>query len=460
MTNETTILWQNCLRLLEGNLSSTAFSTWFKPMIPLSFENGVLVVQVPSQFFASYIEENYIDLLSKVIYRVFGPNTRLQYKVIVDSTSGASTMQTSVRAEERMLAQSMSRPVNAAPIIPDFDTQLNPSYTFATFVAGEANKLARTAGVSIAKHPGTTAFNPIFIYGGSGVGKTHLVNAIGNQVRAIYPEKKVLYVAANTFKLQYQDAALNHKIPDFLNFYQQIDVLIVDDIQYFSGLKGTQDTFFHIFNYLQQSHKQLILTSDRSPLQLKDIEDRLLTRFKWGLSAEVLHPDYTLRRDILIHKMRLDGIELSDEIVNFIAANVTESIRDLEGILASLLAYSTLTDCQIDMKLAEEVVSRVVALHPKTIDMPEIVEAVSEHYNLPTKVILSQSRLKEVALARQIAMYLSKELTDHSLNEIGHYMGHRSHATVLHAARMLKDQLELDAVLRQNVSQIRATITR
>ena len=443
VSNEVNILWQKCLTILEDNLSASAFRTWFKPLVPLSYENNVLVLQVQSQFVANYIEENYIELLSKVLFKVFGPETQLQYKVLVDSTSGASAT---------MPSANHPKPVN------DLDAQLNPAYTFDTFVAGEANKLARTAGLTIAQRPGNTAFNPLFVYGGSGVGKTHLANAIGNLVRQLHPDKRVVYVSANTFKLQYQDAALNHKIPDFLNFYQQMDVLIVDDIQYFSGLKGTQDTFFHIFNYLQQSHKQLILTSDRSPLQLKDIEDRLLTRFKWGLSAEILRPDYALRRDILVSKMRHDGFELPDDVIDFIAANVMDSIRDLEGILASLLAYATLDDRELNMALAEEVVSRIVAIKPKAIDMSDIVGAVSEHYNLQPKTLLSNTRLKEVTQARHIAMYLSKQMTEHSLNEIGQYMGKRSHATVLHAYRQMQDQLELDPVLRQTVKQIQSVI--
>ena len=331
-------------------------------------------------------------------------------------------------------------------------------YTFDSFVAGEPNKLARTAGLAIAKQPGYTAFNPLFIYGGSGVGKTHLANAIGMQAKALNPSLRVLYVSANTFKLQYQEAARTNCIPDFLNFYQSVDVLILDDIQYFAGLKGTQDTLFHIFNYLQQSHKQLILTCDRPPVELKDIEERLLTRFKWGLSAEILKPDYQLRKDILLSKMRRDGITLGEDVVDFIAQNVRDSVRDLEGILASLLAHSTLTDKEIDLALAEQVVSRIVAIQPRLVTVDDVIAKVAKHYGLPEKSILAQNRSRDVAQARHVATYLCKQLTSSSLSEIGFKMGKRTHATVLHSVQIIKEQSEFDPVLRQHLHQLEAAI--
>lgn len=454
MTQELQQKWGQCQTILADNLTGSAYQTWFAPIIPLQFENGVLVLQVKSQFVAEYIEENYIQLLSATILRVFGQGTKLEYRVLIDSVSGASTMLPSAGAPAH------ANPINNAPkqYVEHFDTQLNTLYTFDSFVAGEPNKLARTAGIAIAKQPGYTAFNPLFIYGGSGVGKTHLANAIGNQIQTLTPSARVLYVSANTFKLQYQEAARTNHIPDFLNFYQSVDVLIVDDIQYLAGLKGTQDTFFHIFNYLQQSRKQLILTSDRPPIELKDIEERLLTRFKWGLSAEIKHPDYQLRKNILLSKMRRDGISLTDDVVDFIASNVRQSVRDLEGILASLLAHSTLTDREIDVKLAEQVVSHIVAIQPKKITAGDVLGAVAEHYNVPEKSILSANRSREVSNARHMAIYLTKELTDHSLTEIGFKMGRRTHATVLHSIALMKEKLEFDPVLRQTVEQIESAL--
>ncbi len=451
---ELTQKWQQCQLLLHDNLTASAYQTWFAPIMPLSYEDNVLTLQVNSEFVVEYIEENYISLLSSAIRRVFGNSTRLEYRVLIDSVSGAGSTIPSP-------GSSQSKPVVAKDVVREpreaFDTQLNETYTFDTFIAGEPNKLARVAGLTIAKQPGYNAFNPLFIYGGSGVGKTHLANAIGNQVLANDPSKRVLYVSANTFKLQYMAATQENRVPDFLNFYQQVDVLIVDDIQYFTS-KGTQDTFFHIFNYLQQSHKQLILTSDRSPLELKDIEDRLLTRFKWGLSAEILRPDFQLRRDILCSKLHRDGIELSDEIIDFIAANVRDSIRDLEGVSASLLAYSTLVDKEIDMSLAESVLSRIVNIRPKALSMQEVVEAVSCFFNVQSKILCSDARSKEVMMARHLASYLAKKHTECSLSEIGSALGGRSHATVLHSVNLIKSQLDHDLVLRHRLSQLEAAL--
>ena len=447
--------WAQCQTILADNLTSSAYQTWFAPIVPLSYSEGVLVLQVKSQFVAEYIEENYIPLLSAAIIRVFGQGTRLEYRVLIDSTSGAGTMLPSTGAPERGNWQITN---TQRPITNDDLPKLNELYTFDSFIAGEPNKLARTAGLAVAKQPGYTAFNPLFIYGGSGVGKTHLACAIGHQAQAINPHARVLYVSANTFKLQFQDARKENRIPDFLNFYQSVDVLIVDDIQYFAGLKGTQDTFFHIFNYLQQSRKQLILTCDKPPVQLKDIEDRLLTRFKWGLAAEITPPDYALRKNILLSKMRRDGIVLSDEIVDFIAANVRDSVRDLEGILASLLAHSTLTDKEIDLPLAEKVVSHIVALQPQTISIEDIMDAVSKHYNVSEKALIAQNRSKDISMARHVAVYLCKKMTDRSLTEIGFRMGRRTHATMLHSIAYIRDMMEEDAVLRQQIAQIEATI--
>ena len=447
--------WAQCQTILADNLTSSAYQTWFAPIVPLQFAEGVLVLQVKSQFVAEYIEQNYIPLLSAVIIRVFGQGTRLEYRVLIDSTSGAGTSVPS--------SGSTAQAVNAQFIVgqqaaANFDSQLNNLYTFDSFIAGEPNKLARTAGLAIAKQPGYTAFNPLFVYGGSGVGKTHLVNAIGNQVKVLNPQARVIYVSANTFKLQYQDATRNNRVTDFLNFYQSVDVLIVDDIQYFAGLKSTQDTFFHIFNYLQQSRKQIILTCDRPPVELKDLEERLLTRFKWGLSAEIKQPDYLLRKNILLSKMHRDGISLSEEVVDFIAQNVRNSVRDLEGILASLLAHSTLTDEEINLKLAEQVVSHIVALQPRAISIGDVLTATADHYGVTEKALLSNNRSREVTQVRHVAAYLCKELTSSSLTEIGFKLGRRTHATMLHSVALINRQLEFDASLRQHIAQIESAL--
>jgi len=373
--------------------------------------------------------------------------------VLVDSVSGATTTFPSDASE----TASSALPVGPQPAV-NWDPQLNPNYTFQTFIPGETNKLAHAAGVAIAKEPGKTIFNPLFIYGGSGVGKTHLANAIGNRIARDFPQHRVMYVNANTFKLQFQEAFSQNKIPDFLLFYQNVDVLILDDIQFFSGLKGTQDTFFHIFNYLHQMRKQLILTSDRPPLQLKDIEDRLLTRFKWGLPVEIKRPDKALRRLILIDKMHRNGMELSEEIIDYIASNACDNIRDIEGILASLMAYATLMNGEITLELAQQVVSRLVKTQTHVVQLEDVMGAVCEHTGISEKVLMSKSRQREINQARQMFIYLAKNLTDHSLAEIGSCIGHRSHATVLHALSALKSQLDFDPVLQHDLHSLEYTL--
>ena len=443
--------WHQCQELLRDNLTASAYQTWFAPVVPLHFENNVLTLQVNSQFIVEYIEENYISLLSMVIRRVFGSSTQLEYRVLIDSVSGAgSTIPSPGSSQSKPMAvQNIVREPREA-----FETQLNEMYTFDTFIAGEPNKLARVAGMTIAKQPGYNAFNPLFIYGGSGVGKTHLANAIGNQVLANDPSKRVLYVTANTFKLQYMAATQENRVPDFLNFYQQVDVLIVDDIQYWADKKGTQNTFFFIFNHLHQTGKQLILTSDCAPVDLKGLEDRLITRFKWGLSVEIQRPDFQLRKDILKNRIWRDGLEIPEPVVDYIADNVRNNVRDLEGVLASLLAYSTLTNNEINMELAEQVVSRLVKISSADLTIENISQEVCRHFNVPEKLLTSSTRKHEVAQARMVAMYLARQMTDKSLVEIGRVLGGRNHATVLHAVDTISNELEHNAFLRRSVKQI------
>ena len=455
MTNDLNILWAECQQILRDNLSQSAYQTWFAPIVAQQWENDLLVLQVKSQFVVDYIEDNYLDILSRVLRKVFGAKVQLEYRIMM---AGSSIDIPSDSAKQPATRQMMEQ--TASPIINEaWESQLNIQYTFDNFIKGEPNKLARAAGVEIAKQPGKTIFNPLFLFGGSGVGKTHLANAIGNHVAKQYENARVLYVTANTFKLQFQDAVNHNRVPDFLMFYQSIDVLIVDDIQYFADLKGTQDTFFQIFNHLQQSHKQLILTSDRSPMELRGVQERLLSRFKWGLAAEITRPDYLLRKDILQFHIKKNGIKLGEDIVEYIATNVTENVRDLEGVLASLLAYSTLTDSEINMALAQTVVGRLVALNPKTYVPSDIVSAVCKHMNVPEKAITARTRQRDAVRARSIVMYLIKKYTDSSLSEIGACV-HRDHATVAYTLNTIASHMTYDAVLRQDVATIERALGR
>ena len=448
------ILWAQCLPILRDNLSQSAYQTWFAPLSALHYEDDTLVLQVKSQFIVEYIEENYLDLLSRVLRKVYGPKVKLEYRITL---AGSSIDVPSEPFREQ--TNYADKQVNLQDTNNAWESQLDAQCTFDNFIKGEPNKLARAAAIEIAKNPGKTIFNPLFLFGGSGVGKTHLANAIGNYVLMMNPEARVLYVAANTFKLQFQDAVSRNQVPDFLMFYQSVDVLIVDDIQYLADLKGTQDTFFQIFNHLQQMHKQLILTSDRSPSELRGIQERLLSRFKWGLPAEITRPDYRLRKDILHYHVKKAGIKLQDEIVEYIANNVTENVRDLEGVLASILAYSTLMDDAIDLQLTEKVVSRIVQLHPHTYIPADIIAAVCQILKMPENVITAKTRQKDAVKARNIVMFLIKKYTDSSLSEIGKYV-HRDHATVAHSLNTLEAQLSYDAVLRQEIAAIERQLGR
>lgn len=456
-------LWNRCLSVVKDNISEASFNTWFLPIVALKYENSIFVLQVPSQFFVEYIEEKYIDLLRMTLYREVGVGTRLEYRVLIDKSSGKETQIPSVgeHSKPKAITQSLafSNPYQK-PLLPEIDPQLNPAYNFNNLIEGNSNKLARTAGISIANEPGKTIFNPLFVYGQSGVGKTHLANAIGVMTKQLHPEKRVLYLSANTFQIQYTDAVRNNTVNDFLNFYQTIDVLIVDDIQEFAGKTGTQNTFFHIFNHLHQTGKQLVLTSDRSPIVMVGLEQRLLTRFKWGLSAEIEKPDFDLRKSILESKIYRDGLEISEDVVNFVAEHVVDNVRDLEGVLVSLLAHSTLANIQIDVTLAEKIISRIVNITRKVNTVEKIRDVVCEYFSLSVDAISTKSRKREVVQARQIAMYLSKQLTKSSLASIGNTIGQRDHATVLHACKIVNDLMDCDKNFRTSVKEIEEKLKR
>lgn len=459
MMNNYEQLWGSCLNIIKDNINEASFNTWFAPIVPIKFENKIFVLQVPSQFFVEYIEEKYIDLLRMTLTRVAGNGTKLEYRVLIDKNTGKGTQIPSTAEQKpRQFGNHTVTNTIVSPYqtlqLPEIDPQLRPSYNFDSLIEGKSNKLARTAGVSIANNPGKTIFNPLFVYGKSGVGKTHLINAIGVMTKQLYPEKRGLYVSANTFQIQYTDAVRSNTQNDFLNFYQTIDVLLMDDIQEFSGKTGTQNTFFHIFNHLHQSGKQLVLTSDRSPLEMVGMEQRLLTRFKWGLSAEIEKPDFELKKSILNNKIYRDGLEIPENVVDYIAENVTDNIRDLEGVLISLLAHSTLANIPIDIKLAEKVIGRIVNITPKVMTVEHIRDTVCEFYNLSVDAISTRSRKLEVVQARQIAMYFSKMLTKNSLSSIGLHIGKRDHATVLHACKKVEDLIETDKHFRKDVEMI------
>lgn len=458
------VLWNRCLNFIKDNVPEKQFKIWFEPIVPLKYENQALTIGVPSPFFYEYLEEKFVDLLRTAIYKEIGEGTELMYSVLTDKANHISV---NIEGSKRSSALPNQAPIHNANKAPnplqasapqDLDPHLNPNYNFENFIKGDSNEFSRTVAETVAQNPART-FNPLFLYGPSGVGKTHLINAIGTRIKELYPEKRVLYVSAHLFQVQYTDSVRTNHFNDFISFYQTIDVLIIDDIQEFAGVTKTQNTFFHIFNHLHQNGKQLILTSDRAPVMLQGMEERLLTRFKWGLVAELEKPDINLRKDILRNKIRRDGLSIPESVICYIAENVNESVRELEGIVNSLLAQSILFKRDIDLELTQRIVRKAVkCAEVKAITIEDIIAKVCNHYNIEESTIHVKCRKREVVQARQMAMFLAKKHTDNSLSKIGKMIGNKDHATVLHACKIIKDQIEVDKALKAELEEIEMTL--
>lgn len=444
-------LWDNCLALIRENVSEQHYNTWFKPIVFESYKPATktLLVRVPSTFFYEYLEANFVDLLSKVLHQNFGDGIRLTYRVVVVKDAPGGTTPLPLDKEDASdISPKLRDPEQNAGAqetqTEDIETQLDPKLTFNNYMEGESNKLPRSVGLSIAEHPNTTQFNPMFIYGPSGSGKTHLVNAIGVKAKQMYPQKRVLYVSARLFQTQYTDAILHNSSNDFINFYQSIDILIVDDIQDWAGKAKTLNTFFHIFNHLFRNGKRIILASDRPPVDLQDVPDRLLTRFSCGLVAELEKPNIQLCVDILSNKIRRDGLKISKDVITFIAQTCNGSVRDLQGAINGLLAYSIVYNSNIDIRLAERVIKRAVKVDDKPLTIDDIVEKVCTHYNVTTAAVNSKSRKREYVVARQVTMYLAQKYTKMPASRIGKLVGNRDHSTVIHSCSKVEERLNID----------------
>lgn len=453
------LLWDKCLEILRDNLDAEQFDAWFAPIVAVDFKDDKLTLKLPSQFFVQQIEQNFYDLFSATLRRVYGNNVKLfyNYNIIEDTPDSSVTIahdNSSTKLNNRVNKQYQQVANPFAPVeMEDIDPQLNPRYTFENYCQSMSNKLAVSVGMAIATDPNCKTFNPMFVFGPTAVGKTHLIQAIGIKIKELRPRTRVLYTTSRIFELQYTTAVKNNKVNDFISFYQSIDVLILDDIQELAGKSGTQNAFFHIFNHLHQNQKQLIMSSDCRPSDLDGMVPRLISRFKWGMTVELYKPDYELRRGVLKMKASQDGLSLDDEVIDFIAQNVTESVRDLEGIVVALLAHATMLNQEVDIELAKKVVGNTVNINKKQLSFELIAETVSRFYNIDQQLLYGKSRKREISDARQLVMYLTKKTTQMSSTNIGQKL-YRDHATVLHACKQIEQRLSIEKKFRHEVEMI------
>jgi chromosomal replication initiator protein len=468
-------VWNNCLRIIRDNVGEQSFKTWFAPIKPLRLVNKTLTLQVPSQFFYEWLEEHYVYLLRKAIDAEIGVDGQLEYSVIIDtnhktkkpvSAALQNQQKTTNQRQRRFASDNNDKSGNPAqPYDGPFSFQnieslkieshLNSKYDFDSYVEGDCNRLARSAGYAVAMKPGNTAFNPLMLYGGVGLGKTHLVQAIGNEIKKNFGGKFVLYVSSEKFTSQFIEALKNNNVQKFTNFYLQVEVLIIDDIQFLSGKEKTQEIFFHIFNHLHQSGKQIIMTSDCPPRDLLGLTERLISRFKWGLTADLQTPDFETRIAIIQRKMQNDGMYVPDDVVEYIAYNVDTNVRELEGILVSLIAHASLNQTSIGLELTKKILKNIVQNSEPELNVDQIQKTAAKQFNITLEDLKSKTRKKEVVVARQVAMFLSKEYTRNSLKVIGYHFGGRDHATVIHAVKCVQEMIRQNPQIADDIRAIK-----
>jgi len=449
LVNDPRLIWKECLKIIRENVPFITYNTWFLPIKPLSLDNYTLKIQVPNNFFVEWIDEHYNTLMNKTIRQVYGSEAKISYMISEESESRQSEP-VAVPVKEPIKVVTEERP--------SFETYLNSRYTFDNFIKGEGNQLARAAAIAIAESPGETSFNPFFIYGGVGLGKTHLIQAIGNKITNTYPRKRVIYLSSDIFTVEFVEAIQNNTVNEFSNFYKGMDALIIDDIQFLIGKEKTQDLFFSIFNTLHQSGKQIVLSSDKPPRELKGLNERLVSRFQWGLTADIQPPDFETRIAILKKKSENYGINLSGDILEYIATNIVSNIRELEGCLIKILANSSLNSREINIELAKKIVREIATDRKINISIEFITKTVCEYFHVDENKVREKNRKKEVVLARQIAMFLSKKLTKSSLKTIGLHFGGRDHSTVIHAFNNIEETIAVDIQLKENLETIRNKI--
>ncbi|HUL43948.1 MAG TPA: chromosomal replication initiator protein DnaA [Bacteroidota bacterium] len=462
-------IWNQCLEHIRTRINAQSYKTWFEPINPLSLDDQTFVIQVPSEFFSEWIEEHYYSLITECLARLTGRELSIEYDIIPDDREDPTIHILPDPPQHRPQDQQI---INASAISselprsslyspqPVINPSLNARYTFDNYIKGESNQFARAAAMAVANNPGGTSFNPLVIYGGVGLGKTHLVHAIGNHLLHTHKTKRVLYTSSEKFTVDFVEAIQRDKVGEFSAYYRSVDLLIVDDIQFLTGKEKTQDIFFHTFNALHQVGKQIVLSSDRPPKELQGLNERLISRFQWGLTADIQPPDLETRIAILRKKSSDEGVNLAHDVVEFIASNVTSNIRELEGCLIGLLARASLENRPLNLDLARDVVRSIIGEVRSHITIEEIQRAVCEHMDIPQDILRAKTRKQEVVNARQIAMYLSKELTNSSLKTIGLHFGGRDHSTVIHAYQTVEDLMKTDPRERTTVQQIKSKLER
>lgn len=458
------VLWGQCLQLIQQNVTEQQYNTWFKPIVFLKYivASKTVCIEVSTQFVFEYLEEHYGDLLKKVLHHYFGDGVKLGYRIqVVKGKGKGGDIEIESDETENALAPTPETKVTKEAPTPldaarpqQIDSQLNPHLTFNNYIEGDSNKLPRSIGLTVAEHPKSTQFNPMFIYGPSGCGKTHLINAIGMKAKEMNPNCRVLYVSARLFQVQYTNSVRNNTTNDFINFYQTIDVLIVDDIQEWATAISTQNTFFHIFNHLFRNSKRIILASDRPPVDLKGMNDRLLTRFSCGLIAELEKPNTKLCVDILNNKIKRDGLKIPTDVIDYIAQTASGSVRDLQGVINSLLAYSVVYNCNLDMRLAERVIKRAVKVDDRPLTIDDILNTVCNHFGVSSSAISSRSRKREYVEARQVSMYLAQKYTKMPASRIGKLVGGRDHSTVIHSCSKVERRIKTDRNFQDELTSI------
>ena len=469
MNTSAQTVWENCLDFIKDNIQPQAYKTWFEPIVAIKLDNHALSIQVPSKFFYEWLEEHYVKILKVALTKELGVNAKLVYIIKMENTYGnkqpftekiPSSNRSSVYSQQVDIPLKNKNPELKNPfVIPGIrnvkiESQLNPIYTFENFLEGDSNRLARNASIAVANKPGGTSFNPLLIFGGVGLGKTHLAHAIGVDIKDKYPEKTVLYISAEKFTQQYIESVKKNNRNDFIHFYQIIDILIIDDVQFLSGKSGTQDVFFHIFNHLHQNGKQVILTSDKAPVDMQDIEQRLLSRFKWGLSAELQNPDFETRVSIVKNKLYRDGVEMPEDIIEYLAKHITTNIRELEGAIISLIAQSSFNKKEITLSLAKDIVEKFVKNTKREVSIDYIQKVVSDYFQMDIDTLQSKTRKRHIVQARQLAMFFAKKFTKASLASIGSQIGKRDHATVLHACKTVDNLSTTDKQFRKYVEDL------